>query len=125
MRRGKPREEITLLDILIDGFEKNEVLDGFHWRVLPMPDEAAAVRKFNDFAQEARRRKGPPTRELDTAARRFAAWPDLDIRQAGHGILIRVWSAWFRDWWHERATWKGEPLDAVYAWIDEETRDDR
>lgn len=28
-------EDATLLDVLIDGFEKNEILDGFHWRSLP------------------------------------------------------------------------------------------
>lgn len=38
--------DATLLDVLIDGFEKNEVLRGFHGRLLPMPDEAAAVEKF-------------------------------------------------------------------------------
>jgi len=26
MNRGKAREDITLLDVLIDGFEKNEIL---------------------------------------------------------------------------------------------------
>jgi hypothetical protein len=36
-------EDATLLDVLTNGFEKNEVLRGFHWRVLPMTDEAAAV----------------------------------------------------------------------------------
>jgi hypothetical protein len=46
MPAGKSQDSATLLDILIDGFEKNETLDGFHWRNLPMPDEAAAGGKF-------------------------------------------------------------------------------
>jgi hypothetical protein len=37
MPNGKSPEDASLLDVLIDGFEKNEVLDGFHPRDLPMP----------------------------------------------------------------------------------------
>jgi hypothetical protein len=50
--RRRP-EDATLLDVLVDGFEKNESLRGFHWRVLPMNDEPAAVRKFASLADEA------------------------------------------------------------------------
>src|SRR5256885_1206644 len=53
MDKGRRREDVTLLDVLIDGFEKNEILDGFHWRDLPMPDEDAAVRKFASLSQQA------------------------------------------------------------------------
>jgi hypothetical protein len=42
MRGETTQEGATLLDVLIDGFEKNEIMDGFHWRDLPMPDEARA-----------------------------------------------------------------------------------
>jgi hypothetical protein len=38
--------DITLLDGLIDGFEKNETMYGFHWRQLPMPDQAHASARF-------------------------------------------------------------------------------
>jgi hypothetical protein len=66
MPAGKSQDSATLLDILIDGFEKNEILDGFHWRNLPMPDEAAAGGKFVSW------------------------WPDLEIRQAGRGGRVRA-----------------------------------
>jgi len=32
----RSRNGVSLLDLLVDGFEKNEVLDGFHWRDLPI-----------------------------------------------------------------------------------------
>jgi hypothetical protein len=120
MRRTKSRDQITLLDVLIDGFEKNEVLDGFHTRVLPCADEQQAIAKFGAFVGEATRWLGPPARTLESDGRRLAAWPEVEIRQAGRGILVRVWSAWFRDWWHDEATWAGDPLDAVYDWLGEE-----
>jgi hypothetical protein len=55
-------DAVTLLDVLIDGFEKNEVRYGYHWRELPMPNEVAAVRQFARLAQEARRWKGERAR---------------------------------------------------------------
>jgi len=42
MAEGRTPDDATLLDVLIDGFEKNELIDGFHWRQLPMPNEHAA-----------------------------------------------------------------------------------
>ena len=60
MRRTTSQEDATLLDVLIDGFEKNEVMDGFHWRNLPMPDEDAAIQKFRALLDDARRWKGEP-----------------------------------------------------------------
>jgi len=123
---GKAREAVTLVDLLIDGFEKNEVLDGFHWRDLPMPDEAAARQKFGALSDEARRWKGAPTHERDTDHRRIVAWPDLEIRQAGRGIMLRVRAPWFNDWWHDEATWQGAPMRAIFDWLEEErtARDD-
>ena len=73
------REAATLLDVLIDGFEKNEVFDGFHERELPMGDEVAAARKFAAFVQEGVQWKGPPVRSEDTSTRRLATWQDLEI----------------------------------------------
>ena len=32
--------DASVRDVLIDGFEKNEILDGFHLRELPWPGEA-------------------------------------------------------------------------------------
>ncbi len=100
MRSGTSRDDATLLDVLIDGFEKNEVLHGCHWRSLPMPDEEAAARKIASWIEEAQRWKGPPTRNESRAGRRVAAWPDLELRQAGRGILVRVRAPHFSSWWN-------------------------
>jgi len=120
MVQGKSQEDATLLDVLIDGFEKNEILDGYHWRELPMPDEATAIRKLASLADEARAWKGPPTREDQESPRRIVAWPDLEIRQAGRGIMIRVRAPWFSTWWQGMATWDGDPLGPISDWIAEE-----
>ena len=120
MRNGTSQEDATLLDILIDGFEKNEIMDGFHWRNLPMPDEAAAVRKFAALIDEARRWKGQPARYEDAGPRRIAGWPDLEIRQIDRGIMVRARAPWFDSWWHERTTWEGDPLGPIYDWLQEE-----
>jgi len=117
---GKARDAVTLVDLLIDGFEKNEVLDGFHWRDLPMPDEPAAHQKFRALSDEGRRWKGPPSHEHDGGSRRIIAWPDLEIRQAGRGIMIRVRAPRFDGWWHDEATWQGAPMRAISDWLEEE-----
>jgi len=120
MSRGTTQAEATLMDVLIDGFEKNEVLDGFHWRDLPMPDEDAAVQKFTSLMEEARRWKGLPIRKEEGPARRLAAWPDLEIRQAGRGVMVRARAPWFNAWWHDEQTWQGDPMGAIHTWITEE-----
>lgn len=66
MAERKTPDDATLLDVLIDGFEKNELMDGFHWRQLPMSDEGAAARKFSSLVDEARQWKGSPTRVEET-----------------------------------------------------------
>jgi hypothetical protein len=121
MREGTSQQDATLLDVLIDGFEKNEALDGFHWRDLPMPDEPEAVRKFAALAGEATRWKGQPRRFEDAGPRRIAAWPDLEIRQIGRGIMVRARAPWFR-WWHDRKTWENDPMGSIYDWLEEERR---
>ncbi len=121
MIKTTSREAASLLDLLIDGFEKNEILDGTHWRSLPMLNEEAAARKFEALVDEARRWKGTPTRHDVAGPRRIAAWPDLDIRQCERGIMVRVRAPWFT-WWHERATWEGDPMSSIYAWLEEERR---
>jgi hypothetical protein len=105
-------KDATLLDVLIDAFEKNETLNGFHWRDLPMPDEQAAVRKFASLTEEARRWKGHPVL-TEEGARRMAGWSDLEIRQAGRGIMVRVRAPRF-DWWHDSATWQGDPMGPLF-----------
>jgi hypothetical protein len=123
MMRTTSQDAATLLDILIDGFEKNEVFGGFHRRELPMPDEGAAARKFAALAEEAQRWKGPPVRSQEDAMRRRAAWPDLEIRQAGRGVIVLARAPGFA-WWHDEQTWKDHPMEAVRAWL-REGRDPR
>ena len=122
MSKGKLPEEATLLDVLVDGFEKNEIVYGFHWRELPMADVAAAVRKFAALGEEARRWKGPPQRAEEQPERRIVAWPDLEIRQCGRGVMVRARAPWFEQWWHDRATWEGDPIGPIHEWIEEEGR---
>ncbi len=119
---GRKPEQATLIDVLVDGFEKNEVIHGYHWRKLPLPDEAAAARKFAAFVEEATRWKGTPSHLEDNGPRRIAEWDDLEIRQAGAGILVRVSTAGFISWWHDKQTWHGKPLDPVWDWLDEDRR---
>lgn len=112
-------EDAGLLDILIDGFERNEVLAGFHCRELPLPDEDAAVRVFASLSEEARRWKGTPLRLEESGSRRRASWPDLEILQAGRGVMIRVRSPFFADWWHDERMWRSDPMRDLHAWIAE------
>src|SRR6188768_2755057 len=105
MAEDRGPQDATLLDLLVDGFEKNEVLRGFHWRVLPLPDEATAVRKFASLVEEACRWKGQPLRNEEHQGRRLLAWSDLEIRQADRGVMVRVKAPRFDDWWHEPSRW--------------------
>jgi len=117
--RRRP-EDATLIDVLTDGFEKNEVLYGFHWRALPLTDEVAAVRKFAALAEEASRWKGQPLRNEEQRGRRLLAWSDLEIRQAGRGVMLRVKAPRFDDWWHEASSWAGDPMKQIHEWLDDE-----
>jgi hypothetical protein len=119
---GNRPEDATLIDVLVDGFEKNEVIEGFHWRQLPLPDEAAAIRKFGGLVEEAQRWKGAATRHGEDRGRRVAAWPDLEIRQVGRAVLVRVRTAQFGNWWRADETWSGKPFRALYDWLAEENR---
>lgn len=121
MTKGKTREEASLLDILIDGFEKNETLRGFHWRDLPLPSVALAVEKFEALVDEARRWKGETLHHETRGERRRAAWADLEIRQAGRGIRVLVKAPRFDDWWHHPRTWADDPMGSVSDWMHEET----
>jgi hypothetical protein len=117
--RSSPAEA-TLLDVLIDGFEKNEILHGYHIRTLPLPDEGSAIAKFTEFAAEARRWKGQPVLEVTEERRRRVAWDDLEIRQARRGVLVLVRAPRFSRWWHEAATWTDDPMGATYEWLDDD-----
>jgi hypothetical protein len=110
----------TLLDILIDGFEKNEVLRGYHWRDLPLPNAGLAAAKFDVLLDEARRWKGEPSRHEVEEHRRRACWPDLEIRQAGRGIRVFVRAPRFESWWHEPKTWVDDPMGAMRVWVQAE-----
>jgi hypothetical protein len=121
MRNEKSQLQATLLDVLIDGFEKNEIMGGFHWRDLPMPDEPSAVVKFRALTEEATRWKGQPARATHEGDRQISAWPDLEIRRIGRGIMVRAAAPWFDRWWHEAATWEGDPFGPIFDWIDEES----
>ena len=124
MTKRRTPEDATLLDVLIDGFEKNELLEGFYGRQLPMPDERAAARKFDALTDEARRWKGPPTRVDEQPGRRLNAWPDLEIRLAGRGLLLRARMPQFNDWWSDERTWHGDPMTPAFDWIAEDRRDE-
>lgn len=123
MRSGKSAEEATLIDVLIDGFEKNEIFDGYHHRMLPLASSEQARSKFEALSAEASAWKGPPVSAIDEADRMAATWLDLELRQAGRGVLVRVRAPWF-DWWHKRETWAGDPMDRVYEWLAAEDRAD-
>jgi len=45
------------------------------------------------------------------------AWFDMEVRQAGRGIMVRVKAPRFDDWWGETATWAGDPMGPMYDWI--------
>jgi hypothetical protein len=117
MWKAKSLEQVTLLDVLIDGFEKNESFTGFHCRELPMPDENAAHRKFAAFSDEARRWRGTPLRAQDDNGRRIAAWEDLELRQVGRGVMVRVRPPGFSSWWHDARTWEGDPMGPMFDWL--------
>lgn len=113
------RADVSLLDILIDGFEKNEVEAGYHRRDLPMHDEDAAAKRFAAWAREATSWKGTPAASDHAGPRRFVRWPDLEILQAGRGVRVLARAPSFDSWWHESATWAGDPLGLVRAWMAE------
>jgi hypothetical protein len=113
-------EDASLLDVLIDGFEKNEVLRGFHWRTLPARDEAAAIEKYESLVAEARAWKGTPLNQRRDGPRNITQWRDLQIRQLGRGVIVLVRAPRFSDWWHDEKTWRGDPFGPIYEWLAEE-----
>lgn len=117
MIEAKRPEDATLLDVLIDGFEKNEMLEGFHERVLPLRDEQMARARFIAFSEEVLRWKGHPIRRAEQAGWQLTAWADLELLQAGRAIAIRIRAPRFSAWWHEPDTWRGEAMQRLFeAW---------
>lgn len=119
MRTSKSPHDASLLDILVDGFEKNDVLDGFHDRILPLPDEVSAIAKFADLLDELARWKGEPLRIEDDGTRRAVIWTDIELIQVERGIMVRVRAPRFASWWVSPDTWRGDPLGALYDWLAE------
>ena len=116
---GTSQERAMLLDTLVDGFERNEALGGFRHRDLPMPNENAAIRKLRSLMEEASRWKGPPARLQEDGAHRIIAWPGLELRRVGRGIVVLARPPWFSAWWHARETWQGNPMGPIHVWLEE------
>lgn len=113
----KSQTKATLLDVIVDGFEGfqgcMESVGGWRQRQLPMPTEQEAMAKYVEFVFEAARWKGSAKWDTDTEDRKIAKWPDLQIRWEGRGVLVLVPDPRFDSWWHQAATWEGDPMDAV------------
>ena len=109
-------EETTLLAVLVDCFEKNEVIDGCFHRWLPLGDPQTADRKFREFRDELARWKGSPRAEDAGLGWQRADWGDIRIKQGGRGIMVWVARTGVRDWWHAEETWDGDPLADVWDW---------
>jgi hypothetical protein len=122
MRSTSPREA-TLIDILVDGFEKNEVLGRFHDRSLPLSTVEEARTKFESLCDEATRWKGEPLRREHSGPRQLAVWSDLEIRQAGRGVLVLAAAPCFDHWWHDASTWADNPMGDVRRWVLEGMRE--
>jgi hypothetical protein len=114
--------DVTLIDLLMDGFEKNESIDNWFWRQLPAPDDATAIRKFEEFAAEGRRWKGAPLESVSDSDRRAVVWSDLQIRQQGRGVIVAGKSEHIAPVWYESNTWNGDPMGDVFAWLSESVR---
>jgi hypothetical protein len=117
--RSRSAIDATLLDVLVDGFEKNEILYGYHVRQLPLPDEAAARQRFEALVREATAWKGPASDLRTEVDRQRASWDDLAILQAGRGVLVLVRAPWFSEWWHGRETWVGHPMEDAWDYFEE------
>ena len=109
-------QDTSLLTVIADAFEKNELMKGWFWRQLPLPDAAWAERKYEEFLEEITRWKGPPLLAERTSSRRRAAWGDIRIQQVGRGVMVWLRDGRVRDWWHDAATWAGDPMSAAWDW---------
>ncbi len=34
--------------------------------------------------------------------------------------MVRARAPWFDAWWHDEATWAGDPMGAIEDWLEEE-----
>jgi len=85
-----------------------------------MLDEHAARQKFVELCDAAQRWKGAPIATQDDRGRRLAAWTDLELRQAGRAIMVRVRAPRFGAWWHQEETWEGDPMAQIFDWLESE-----
>jgi hypothetical protein len=115
-------DDVTLIDLLMNGFEKNECFDDWFWRQLPAPDDATAIRKFEEFAAEGRRWKGEPLETVSESDGRAIVWSDLQVRQKGRGVLVAGKSGNIASLWYADSTWNGDPMGDVFGWFSESVR---
>lgn len=109
-------EETSLLGMLADCFEKNELIEGWFRRELPLADPPAAGRKYREFREELVRWKGRPQAEDAGPGWQRADWGDIRMKQAGRGIMVWLRSAGVSQWWHESRIWAGDPLADAWEW---------
>jgi hypothetical protein len=109
-------EDMSLLGVLMDCFEKNEIWDGWFLRRLPLADATTAARKYREFRDELVRWKGAPRAEETGETWRRSDWGDIRVKQAGRGIMIWARSDGVSDWWHESESWQGDPLAEAWHW---------
>jgi hypothetical protein len=98
----------SLATVLVDGFEKNEILGGWHERVCPFSTDADARAAFETWAVELRSWLGPPSLAHDD---RYAWGDRARILVSGRGVGVWITcDARFREVWADQRTWEGQPL---------------
>ena len=106
---------ITALQAVALCFEKSEMLDGWAYRWCPMPSEAVAAQKFDEWVAQFTGMLGQPALDRPGGARR-AEWPALRIKQAGRGIVLWVGAVEVYRWWEQPGIRDGGPLDEAFDW---------
>lgn len=126
MERGAPAPEGGALDVvagpslltaLVDGFEQNEIVDGWHPRTCPFASDDAARVAFRLWAMEITRWLG----EGRAIGDRAVEWPK-QLRMKRDGPCVGIWIRAdfdFRERWHSRAMWQGGRCDGAMEWEDE------
>jgi hypothetical protein len=114
--------DVTLIDLLMNGFEKNESIGNWFWRQLPAPDDATAIRKFEEFAAEGRRWKGEPLESVSDSDGRAIVWSDLQVRQKGRGVIVAGRSETIAQVWYANSSWNEDPMGEVFDWFSESVR---
>ena len=112
-------EDLTLLAVLSQCFEVDEMIDGYHLRTAPFGSETVAVARFAQWKSEIEHWLGP--REGEDAGGdgedwQRAWWPDLRMKRTGRGIAFWVRSARVERWWHDTELWEDPGLDGLWQW---------